>query len=147
MTLKITERLHLDEASSKSCIRISREGSNKIQKPAGNILRKSSNTVSDFVLDTVIPLFLNCASSCRNQTSGESVQNEGSFTDTVFRGSLADTSSSGILLITIYLYNKSRNRQKPNYGIGCGKHRDLVETNFRCVSERTQGHQNVEKLK
>ena len=53
-----------------------------------------------------------------NQTSGESVQNVGSFTETVVKGIWAETSSltgpSGISSVTT---NKSRNRRKPYYGI------------------------------
>ena len=53
-----------------------------------------------------------------NQTSGESVQNVGSFTEIVVKGTWAETSSltgpSGISSVTT---NKSRNRRKPYYGI------------------------------
>ena len=99
-----------------------------------------------------------------NQTLGESVQNVGSFTETVVKGIWAETSSltgpSAILLVTT---NKSRNRRKPYYGIwvwktqGPGRNQFQVrqqekEKNFLAKSFITSGSQkcsdaNNEKYK
>ena len=91
-----------------------------------------------FVLEKVILLSSNWASACKNQTEGESVQNMGSFTDTVVKGPKLHQLISWHLVDRFQRWKKEKFSKSPeiHHGVGHGKHKDPVETISRHVSER-----------
>ena len=93
--LKIAHSIHLHETPPQSFVRSTRGGG---LEPDPGAYRQHLEVERQhsviFVLEKVIFLSSNWASACyKNQTEEESVQNMGSFTDTVVKETWAETSS------------------------------------------------------
>lgn len=107
----------------------------------------------NLVLDKFILLFSTSASACKNQTSGESVQNVGSFMETVVKGTKPQISSLlGFLDIPITFNTEHSQKNSQNFwnayfGILGVKN---TWTRSKPKSSATKSHwsyQNVAKLR